>query len=197
MRRDEAAAAIAAAVGEDPVVVCSLGSTSRAWRSVEAPNPTYYGSDPMGLAASLALGLALAVRPRRVLHLAGDGDLAMNLQALLALAGAPPCALAVVVFANGRYETGGGQPLAGNDRTDLAAIGRGAGLHVVDTPPDAGALGATCDRLWSGSAPGFCVLDIDAEDAPYGGPGAHSGAEERASFLARLRAGPTPKELPS
>ncbi len=187
MKRGDVAQAIAAAIGPEPIVVCSLGSTSRAWRELGAPNPTYYGSDPMGLAASLALGLALAVRPRRVLHLAGDGDLTMNLQALLAHAGAPPCALAVAVFHNGRYETGGGQPLAGNDATSLARIAEGAGLRVLASPVDLDGVASVAARLWDGDAIGFTTVPVEAEASPYGGPGDWSGVEERTLFLDRLR----------
>ncbi len=49
--------------------------------------------------------------------LEGDGDLVMNLGSLLAIADAAPANLRVVVFNNGRYETGGGQPLASAGRT--------------------------------------------------------------------------------
>lgn len=197
MRRGEAAAAIAAAIGPDTIVVCSLGSTSRAWRSVGAPNPTYYGSDPMGLAASLALGLALAVRPRRVVHLAGDGDLVMNLQVLLAISGAPSCPLATIVFANHRYETGGGQPLPGNADTDLELVGRGAGLHVVASPATPTDLALAVPQLWGAAAPGFCVLTVEPEASPYGGPGDSSGVEERTRFLDALRLPPATTSSPT
>jgi thiamine pyrophosphate-dependent acetolactate synthase large subunit-like protein len=189
MRRGELAAAVAAAVGPDPLVVCSLGSASRAWRGARAPNLTYYASDPMGASGSLALGLALAVRPRRVLHLAGDGDLTMNLQVLLALAGAPPCGLAVLVVANHRYETGGGQPLAGAGpgATDLPGVAAAAGLRVVPAPVSLADVPATVGALWDGPGVGFAAADVEPEPSPYGGPGEWSGVEERALFLQRLR----------
>ena len=191
MRRADAAATIASAIGPEPVVVCSLGSTSRAWASIGAPNAVHFGSDPMGLAGSVALGLALAVRPRRVVWLAGDGDLTMNLEVLLAISGAPRCELAVVVFHNGRYETGGGHPLAGSG-SDLGTVARGAGLRVLDSPAVTAELAAACGELWGQPKTAFCVLDIETEDAPYGGPGEHSGAEARLLFQRRLRETATP-----
>lgn len=198
MRREVAAATIAAAIGHEPVVVCSLGSTSRAWAAIDAPNAVHFGSDPMGLAGSVALGLALAVRPRRVLWLAGDGDLTMNLEVLLAISGAPQCELAVVVFHNDRYETGGGHPLAGAG-VDLGVLARGAGLRVIDAPVEPDDLTAACGRLWGEPGVAFCVLDIEMEAAPYGGPGEYSGAEARAMFQRRLRetATPTTDEAPT
>ena len=186
MKRAEVADTIARGIGPEPVVVCSLGSTSRAWRDVGAPNPTYYASDPMGLAGSLALGLALALRPRRVLHLAGDGDLMLNLGVLVAIAGAPPCSLAVVVFANHRYETGGGQPLAGGPHTSLAAMAAGAGLRVLPSPSNPLDLLASTGALWEGAGTGFCVVPVEPEPSPYGGPGEWSGVEERVRFLQQL-----------
>ena len=189
MRRGEAAAAVAAALAPDDLVVCSLGSTGRAWRESGGDNLTYHASDPMGLAASLALGLALAVRPRRVVHLAGDGDLSMNLQVLPALAGSPSSGLAVVVFHNGRYETGGGQPLAAGPATDLAALAAGAGLRVPPSPTTPDGLTDVVADLWSGDGVGLVVVDVEPEPSPYGGPGEWSGVEERTHFVRRLRHG--------
>ena len=45
----------------DDIVVCGLGATEAAFKEAVPINPTYYASDPMGLWASIALGLALAL----------------------------------------------------------------------------------------------------------------------------------------
>ncbi len=185
MKRGELAGAIAAATeGEDVVVVTSLGSTSRAWRSVGARNPTFYGSDPMGLAASTALGLAIARLPNRVLFLAGDGDLMMSATALFAIAGATDVALGIVVFANDRYETGGGQPLAGNARTDLAALAAAAGLRAVIGPHDS--IADLLAALFAEPGVALAVVEVEPEASPYGGPGTVSGAEDRQRFRDEL-----------
>ena len=71
---------------KDDLVVCGLGATEAAFKEAAPVNPTYYASDPMGIWASLALGLALARPKQRVTLLAGVGDLLMNLQVLATIA---------------------------------------------------------------------------------------------------------------
>lgn len=184
MKRGDLAAAIAIAATSQ-VVLTSLGSASRAWREHGGANPVFYGSDPMGAAPGLALGAALARPDLRFLLLEGDGDLTMSLGVLLTIAGAAPRNLRVAVFANGRYETGGGQPLAAAGHADLAGIARAAGWPSVATLPgsaDAAELDDAVDAWLAAPAPALLVAEVEPEPAPYGGPGELCGAEERARF---------------
>ncbi|XRQ09592.1 thiamine pyrophosphate-dependent enzyme [Actinomadura welshii] len=189
MRRLDLARTVAAALAADDIVICSLGSAGRAWREASAPNLTYFASDPMGMAPSLALGFALA-RPRdRVVLIEGDGDLAMNLGVLAALAGAAPPNLRVVVFANGRYETGGGQELAG--RLDLGAAARACGWERVESPPpdaDGTAVAAAVRRLYGAEGMAMLVQAVETEASPYPKAGRWSPAEDKAVFQRTLAA---------
>ena len=72
MKRFYAASLLKAALKPDAVVVCGMGATSWAWREQKAPQPTYYVTDPMGMAMSMALGMALAQPKRQVVLLDGD-----------------------------------------------------------------------------------------------------------------------------
>lgn len=190
MKRGDLAGMVAAAAHEH-VVLTSLGSASRAWREHGGKLPTFYGSDPMGVAPGLALGAALARPDLQFLLLEGDGDLTMNLGVLLTIAGAAPGNLHVTVFSNGRYETGGGQPLAAAGLADLARIASAAGwpsvallAHTADETAERDAV-----RDWlAAPGPALLVVEIDPEDAPYGGPGELSGGEERARFQRELAA---------
>ncbi|MFS3127930.1 thiamine pyrophosphate-dependent enzyme [Nocardioides sp. Bht2] len=188
MKRRILAEAIAAAAPEH-VVITSLGTAGRAWRDFGGDNPTFYGSDPMGAAPGLALGAALARPDLEFVLLEGDGDLVMNLGSLLAIADAAPDNLRMVVFNNGRYETGGGQPLAGAARADLAAIAAGAGwprtLNLAADASDEEVAAAVRDLL-DGPAPAVLVAQVDEEASPYGGPGEHSGAEAKVLFQREL-----------
>jgi thiamine pyrophosphate-dependent acetolactate synthase large subunit-like protein len=190
MRRGELAEAIAG-TATDHVVITSLGSAARAWREHGGSNPTYYASDPMGAAPGLALGAAVARPDLQFLLLEGDGDLTMNLGILLTIAGAAPGNLRVALFANGRYETGGGQPLAAAHCADLAAIARGAGWRWVETVSGSAGgapLVASVAQWLAAAAPALLVAQVESEAAPYGGPGELSGAEERARFRRELAA---------
>lgn len=190
IRRADAARLVRERLRASDIVVCSLGSTGRAWREAAAPNLTYWASDPMGTAPALALGLALALPRRRVVLLEGDGDLAMNLGVLLAIAGAAPANLRLAVFVNGRYETGGGQPLPGGEGRSFAAIARGAGFARASEARDAAAAASALDALLGDEGLGLVALHIEAEPSPYpADPGPTSQAEDRAAFQRRLAEG--------
>lgn len=187
MRRSVAAELVRGRLGDSDLVVCSLGSTSRAWRELGAPHLTYYASDPMGTAPALALGLAIARPERRVVLLEGDGDLAMNLGVLLTIAGAAQSNLRVVVFANGRYETGGGQPLPGASAISFAAIAAGGGWPWTGEARDAVQAARLLDELLSRTDLGLLALHVDPEASPYPAAAAPSSqAEDRTVFQRRL-----------
>lgn len=191
MRRGALAGIVAAEIGPDDVVICSLGSVAAAWRQAGSPTPTYFASDPMGMAPALALGFALARPEVPVTLLEGDGDLAMNLGALVAITDAPPPNLRVVVFANGRYETGGSRDLAGRGRLDLAAVARGCGWDRVFSPPAEATdaeVEAAVRRLYQLNGPAMVVQPIEPEASLYGGPGAFAKAEEKVLFQRALAA---------
>jgi len=90
------------------VVVSEIGSQTM-WLYSVADNPAnLYLSGPMGMAPSVALGVALANPEKMVLALCGDGSLAMNLGALTTIAHQAPKNLILAVMDNGTYELTGG-----------------------------------------------------------------------------------------
>ena len=91
----------------------------------------FYIWNSLGLAPSIGLGLALAQPEQRVIVLDGDGGTLMNPGAMVTIARLAPPNLLHIVWDNGQYQLTGGQPTATATVTDLAAMGRGAGLHVA------------------------------------------------------------------
>lgn len=190
MKRSAAAKLVRERLDPKDVVVVSLGSTGSAWRDQSAPHLTYFASDPMGTAPSLALGLALARPDRRIVLLEGDGDLAMNLGVLITIAGAKPANLRVAVFTNERYETGGGQPLPGAEGISFSAVARGAGWPWAAEAESEGEAGRVLDELLSRKELGLVALHVEAEGFDYPAqPGSSSQAEDRAAFQKRLSDG--------
>ena len=61
MKRTDLAQLVKDKLSADDVVICGLGSTEAAYKSIGPKGPTYFASDPMGIWPSVALGLALAV----------------------------------------------------------------------------------------------------------------------------------------
>ncbi|MFN0072257.1 MAG: thiamine pyrophosphate-dependent enzyme [Chloroflexota bacterium] len=186
MKRTDCAALIAAHLAPDDIIICSLGSAGRAWRAQQAANPTYYGSDPMGMGPSLALGMALAQPRRRVTLIEGDGDLSMNLGVLLTIAGAAPANLRIVVFQNGRYETGGGQALPAGEMLSFGTIATGAGFHYGADAADAEQANQRMTELFTASGPGLIAVQVEPEASSYPAPPRWSQVEERSFFMKQL-----------
>lgn len=91
----------------------------------------FYTWGSMGVASSIALGVALAQPDRPVVALDGDGSLLMNLGTLATIGACRPDNLLVIVWDNGQYETTGGQPTATACGADLAAAARAMGIDSV------------------------------------------------------------------
>jgi sulfopyruvate decarboxylase subunit beta len=87
----------------------------------------------MGMASSIALGLALARPDLRVIVLDGDGSILMNLGGLTTLARYRPKNLVHVVFDNESLLSVGGFPTATSTGSDLAAIAAAAGVPRTAT----------------------------------------------------------------
>ena len=106
-----------------PFAVSDIGSQSAWLRGASHHARNLYISGPMGLASSVALGLAAVRQTEEVLAVCGDGALAMNLWSLVTIAGAKQANLAVIVLDNGIYEYTASVPTPTRD-LDWLALGR-------------------------------------------------------------------------
>jgi thiamine pyrophosphate-dependent acetolactate synthase large subunit-like protein len=185
MRRDDCGRLLKAILEPDDLVVCSLGSVNRTWRSVQAPQAAYFCSDPMGIALPIGLGLALARPATRVVMLCGDGELGMGLSSLATVAAAAPANLRVIVFNNRRYETGGAQPLPNPD-ISFAVVARGAGFPWAEEARSQDQAAELMPALLALPGLGLLSLAIDPDPLGYGPPPALSQAEERTLFMRRI-----------
>lgn len=168
------------------IVVCGLGSVEAAYKQVGPVGATYFASDPMGLWASIALGLALARPDRRVILLAGDGDLLMNLQVLATIGSIAPTNLRIVLFQNGTYASSGGQSLAGGDNLSFATIAKGSGIvWSAETRTEDETIVAL-DELFSRVTLGLLAVHLDRDLPPSERPGQWSQVEERTHFMRLL-----------
>ncbi|HEY3313813.1 MAG TPA: thiamine pyrophosphate-dependent enzyme [Bacillota bacterium] len=164
------------------VVVCALGMAANEWWAVTQSEETFYMHGAMGFASSFALGIALSMPRTPVWVLNGDGSMCMNLGSLLTEAAYQPDNLKHFVVANRVYQTVGGLPMAGQQRTDYAAMARGAGVREAVTVGSLGEMRAAIPRVL---APGylFTVLDVESEAIPIiPPPQPYEGAEMKYRF---------------
>jgi thiamine pyrophosphate-dependent acetolactate synthase large subunit-like protein len=112
-----------AAHANGAVVVSEIGSQTQ-WLYSTGDHPSHlYLSGPMGMAPSVALGVALAQPQKPVLAICGDGALAMNLNALATISTMAPKNLTLAVMDNGVYDLTGKvlSPSSGLDYEKLTA----------------------------------------------------------------------------
>tara|TARA_B100002049_G_scaffold97840_1_gene72235 strand:- start:73 stop:666 length:594 start_codon:yes stop_codon:yes gene_type:complete len=109
MIRREAIQIIALALKNCPIVSAD-GYTSRdLFETCDKPS-NFYMIGSMGLASSIALGVAIKKKKKKVFVFDGDGNILMNLGSLTTIGSISPKNLVHVVFDNSIHESTGGQP---------------------------------------------------------------------------------------
>ena len=180
---------------DDDVVISAMGA-AREWMALGPLHPRDLVLVPsaMGHATSIGLGLALAQPTRRVIVLAGDGALLMNLGTLVTISAHAPANLVVVLYDNGVYEVTGAQPTPGSpagrahgDAIDFAAVARACGLPSVFRWSTLEDWQHGIGDAFAAQGPTLVVLDV--APVPGGaGPRSPGPAPERARrFMAALR----------
>lgn len=181
-QKDAIAAALQLFGARRPYAVSDIGSQS-AWLKAASHDPrNLYVSGPMGLASSIALGLAACRPNEQVLAVCGDGALAMNLSSLATIAGARSDNLAVLVLVNGIYEYTASVPVPTRD-FDWLGLGRAIfGADACHLLEDLDA------AKWSAvKRPAMIVAEIAPSAEPAPGLGM-TPAQIRAAFLTASKA---------
>jgi thiamine pyrophosphate-dependent acetolactate synthase large subunit-like protein len=147
----------------DEAVIGGIGYTKfDLWAAGRRPQ-NFYMLGSMGLAAPIALGVALAQPWRKVIALEGDGSILMQLGSLATIAGRRQKNLAVVIMDNGTYQITGGQITSTELGADIVAIARGAGIAQSAWAVDEGAFEELIDLALSEDGPWLIGCRIDKE----------------------------------
>jgi phosphonopyruvate decarboxylase len=99
---------------KDTIIVTTTGFTSRELFTIEDNPNNMYTVGSMGCASTVALGIALSNKSKKVVVVDGDGAFMMRLSALSMLGDYKPNNLLHVVLDNGSYESTGKQPTQSN-----------------------------------------------------------------------------------
>ena len=126
----------------------------------------FYIWNSLGMAPSIGLGLALAQSTQKVIVLDGDGGTLMNLGALATIARMAPSNLMHIIWDNGQYQLTGGQLTATATVTDLAAVGKGAGIKKAVEIRSLTEFKAGLGTWLSEPGPWLIVAKTDANPAP-------------------------------
>ena len=167
MNRIDALQAFAEVRGEAAVIV-GPGFAGHELAAAEHHDLTIYNME-MGYAASMCLGLALALKDlgRQVVAIEGDGSMLMALPTLTTMSRYPAANLTVVVFDNGAYLTTGRGAVtsASAAGADLAALARAAGPNLrVECVAEIEAFGDAIGRAMTEDGPWVIVAQVDGAD---------------------------------
>jgi thiamine pyrophosphate-dependent acetolactate synthase large subunit-like protein len=114
----------------------------------------------MGAAVSMALGVALSAPGQEVAVITGDGELLMNIGALVTVASMMPDNLSIVCLDNGCHGETGGQMGHTLRRTNLALMAEGAGIPSILTVEKPDQLEAAAKFLVDAPAPRFLWIRV-------------------------------------
>ena len=163
MNRFELTKRMVARLKKEEAVIGGIGNTNfDLWAAGQRPQ-NFYMLGSMGLAAPIALGVALAQPERRVIALEGDGSLLMQLGALATIANVNPKNLLIVVWDNGAYQITGAQPAATAGLANLVEIARGAGIAQSAWAPDEEDFERLVERALREDGPWFIGVRTDNE----------------------------------
>lgn len=166
---------------KDELVVTSLGNEKYDLRAAGERDRNFYNWNAMGMASSIALGLAMARPELKVIVYDGDGSLLMNLGSLATIASREPKNLIHIVWDNRSYAMTGGQPTATAFHTDLAAMARGAGYPRVERAETMAEFKHAADRALAEPGPWF--IHCPMKEKPIKGGGLPSPTAIKQRFM--------------
>jgi thiamine pyrophosphate-dependent acetolactate synthase large subunit-like protein len=161
MNRSDLTSRLVARLKSEEAVIGGIGNNNfDLWASGQRPQ-NFYMLGSMGLAAPIALGVAVAQPQRKVFALEGDGSMLMQLGALGTIATAQQKNLVVIVWDNGLYQITGSQKTLTSTGTDLVAVAKATGLAQSTWAADEAHFESLIDQALSGDGPWFIAARVD------------------------------------
>lgn len=147
----------------DALVVSSLGNPTYDLAAAGDTAANFYLWGAMGGAPAVGLGLALAQPDRRVVVLAGDGEMMMALGSLATISAQRPHNLALLVLDNQAFAETGSQTGLTASGIDLAAIASAAGFKTLSIRSES-EIPAMAEMIFHEAGPVFGKLEIAMSD---------------------------------
>lgn len=165
MSRNDLTARLTGKLTNDEAVVAGIGNTNFDLLAAGHRPQNFYMLGSMGLAAPIALGVAIAQPHRQVIALEGDGSILMNLGALTTIAAQAPENLTVVIWDNGLYQITGKQSTATSSVTDIVAVAAACGIAQSAWATDESHFESLIEAAISTPGPHFIGATVDDASA--------------------------------
>jgi len=174
----------------DALVVVTTGKASREVFELRAQmgqaQTDFLTVGGMGHASSIALGVALGCRDRRVVCLDGDGALLMHMGALPIIGQHGPANLVHVLLNNAAHESVGGQPTVA-DALNFAAISLASGYRTFGKAHDLQSLRATWADALASQGPALLQVNISCGSRPDLGRPTTTPEENKRAFVRAIQ----------
>jgi sulfopyruvate decarboxylase subunit beta len=165
MRRAEAVARVADHVHQGALTIACNGMIGRELYSHRDLPSQFYMIGSMGLASSIALGLAMTQPSRTVVVLDGDGNVLMGMGALASIAAAAPANFYHVVFDNAAHGSTGDQRTI-SDRVPLEDVALAAGYRRAHRITELADIDGAITELFSEAGPAMLLIEVDRGNQP-------------------------------
>ncbi len=171
---------------EDQLVICANGIISRETFIARDRIENFYMIGSMGLASSLALGVALSEQSRKVIVFDGDGNILMNLGSLTMVGALQPKNFLHIVFDNEAYASTGNQPTLSN-MIALERIAKSSGYLYAKRVTDKESLKQEMNQLLESEGPSFLLVKISRPEGEIDiGRVTHSPEKIKGRFMSAL-----------
>jgi len=148
----------------DALVVSSLGNPTYDLAAAGDTAANFYLWGAMGGAPAVGLGLALAQPGRRVVVIAGDGEMMMALGSLATISAQRPQNLALLVLDNQAFAETGSQTGLTASGIDLAAIASASGFRRTLSIRHESEIAAMAELIFHEQGPVFGKVEIAMSD---------------------------------
>lgn len=131
MKLGEAIRSVVSVLDDDSLVVSIFGQISDELYNSGDNSKYFYMRGGMGLASSIALGIAITTPKKKVFAIDGDGSLIMNIGTLASIAHYKPKNLYHIIIDNHVHGSIGGYDTFASSTLNLAAVIKGFGIASV------------------------------------------------------------------
>lgn len=149
---------------EKPFVISSTGLMSRELYNYQDQPEFFYMTGSLGLASSIALGVAISKPEKRVVAIDGDAALLLNMGSLATIAHFAPKNLIHILLDNGSYGSCSEEP-SFSQSTDLRKMAIAAGYPLTARAEDEEALFLITSEFLKKDGPSFihAVIEVGGE----------------------------------
>lgn len=191
LTREKAIQTVASKLSEEDMIVSTTGKSSRELFEYREAENQGHGNDfltvgSMGHSSSIALGIALNNKDKKIFCFDGDGALLMHMGSLALVGSKKPENFYHVMFNNSAHESVGGLPTIMSD-IHIKELVSSCGYNKVFNASNIDELNDILDEFIQASGPVFLNIDVDISSRKDLGRPTTTPIENKNDFMKKLQ----------